>query len=121
MTILEAKGSHSSREQAQQRRSYTSGTSAIPLLGLTIGDMFDQVAQNYPDHPALISRQQNIRLIYSQLQEQVNQCASCSSSAGFLYPSQPGNVLARARGWENQRDPGRQAGATDLAHPAAGV
>jgi fatty-acyl-CoA synthase len=75
MTVLEIKGSHAIREQAQQRRSYTSGTSAIPLLGLTIGDMFDQVAQTYPDHPALISCQQDIRLTYSQLQEQVNQCA----------------------------------------------
>ncbi|MEO7019278.1 MAG: AMP-binding protein [Ktedonobacteraceae bacterium] len=55
--------------------SYTSGTSDTPLLGLTIGDLFDQTATTYPDHPALISRHQQIRLTYSELQEQVNRCA----------------------------------------------
>lgn len=55
--------------------SYTSGTSDIPLLGLTIGDMFDQTAATYPDQPALISRHQKLRLTYRELQTQVNQCA----------------------------------------------
>ena len=55
--------------------SYTSGTSDTPLLGLTIGDMFDATAATYPDQPALISRHQNIRLTYRELQAQVNQCA----------------------------------------------
>lgn len=55
--------------------SYTSGTSDIPLLGLTIGDLFDQTVDTYPDQPALISRHQNIRLTYRDLQAQVNLCA----------------------------------------------
>src|SRR3974390_402121 len=55
--------------------SYTSGISDIPLLGLTIGDLFDQTVEQYPDQPALISRHQNIRLTYRELQDQVNQCA----------------------------------------------
>ena len=55
------------------RQSYTSGTSDTPLLGITIGDMFDQTAETYPDHPALIARQQNVRLSYRELQAQVNQ------------------------------------------------
>jgi fatty-acyl-CoA synthase len=57
------------------RWSYTSGTSDTPLLGLTIGDLFDQTVERYPDHPALIARQQQIRLNYRELQAQVNQCA----------------------------------------------
>ncbi|MGH2495663.1 MAG: AMP-binding protein [Ktedonobacteraceae bacterium] len=61
--------------QTERQGSYTSGTSDTPLLGLTIGDMFDQTAGRYPDHPALISRHQNIRLMYHELQAQVNQCA----------------------------------------------
>ncbi|MGH2508402.1 MAG: AMP-binding protein [Ktedonobacteraceae bacterium] len=62
--------------QANQRQwSYTSGPSDTPLLGLTIGDLFDQTATTYPEHPALISRHQHIRLTYSELQEQVNRCA----------------------------------------------
>jgi fatty-acyl-CoA synthase len=72
MTVLE---SRTSTAQAERQWSYTSGTSDTPLLGLTIGDMFDQTAEKYPDHPALLVRQQNIRLTYRQLQEQVNQCA----------------------------------------------
>jgi fatty-acyl-CoA synthase len=75
MTLLEVKGSRASGEQAEERRSYTSGTSDTPLLGLTIGDMFDQIAEKYPDHLALISRHQDIRLSYCQLREQVDQCA----------------------------------------------
>jgi fatty-acyl-CoA synthase len=55
--------------------SYTSGTSDIPLLGMTIGDLFDQTVETYPDHMALISRAQRIRLSYRELQQQVNQCA----------------------------------------------
>jgi len=62
--------------QVDQRRwSYTSGTSDTPLLGLTIGDLFDQTAATYPDQPALISRHQGIRLTYRELQAQVDQCA----------------------------------------------
>ncbi len=57
------------------RWSYTSGTSDTPLLGLTIGDLFDRTAATYPDHPALISRHQQIRLTYRELQAQVDQCA----------------------------------------------
>lgn len=58
-----------------QQWSYTSGTSDTPLLGLTIGDLFDQTVATYPDHPALISRHQQIRLSYRELQAQVDQCA----------------------------------------------
>src|ERR1700692_2646634 len=58
-----------------QQGSYTSGTSTIPLLGLTIGDQFDQTVRNYPDTLALISRQQNVRWTYQQLQTHVNRCA----------------------------------------------
>ena len=59
----------------KRRWSYTSGTSDTPLLGLTIGDLFDQTVATYPDQPALISRQQKIRLSYRELQAEVNRCA----------------------------------------------
>ncbi|MGH2478688.1 MAG: AMP-binding protein, partial [Ktedonobacteraceae bacterium] len=63
--------------------SYTSGTGDTPLLGLTIGDLFDQTAATYPDHPALISRHQHIRLTYRELQAQVNQCARAMLHLGI--------------------------------------
>ncbi len=75
MKTISENQSDVSPKQAEQQWSYASGTSDTPLLGLTIGDMFDSTAEKYPDQPALISRHQNIRLTYRQLQEQVNQCA----------------------------------------------
>jgi fatty-acyl-CoA synthase len=62
-------------ESITQQWSYTSGTSTIPLLGLTIGDQFEQTARQYPDNLALISRHQNISWTYQQLREHVHQCA----------------------------------------------
>ncbi|HLZ59030.1 MAG TPA: AMP-binding protein [Ktedonosporobacter sp.] len=83
MTITQAGPSIASTEQDERRWSYTSGTSDTPLLGLTIGDMFDQTVEKYPDHPALIARQQGIRLTYHELQVQVNQCAKGLMQLGF--------------------------------------
>src|SRR5581483_2232873 len=48
-----------------------------------IGDMFDQIAETYPDQPALISRHQGIRLSYRELQAQVNQCARAMLHLGI--------------------------------------
>jgi fatty-acyl-CoA synthase len=55
--------------------SYTSGTSDRPLLGLTIGDMFDAVVARYPDREALVSRHQGLRYSYAELQAEVDRCA----------------------------------------------
>src|SRR5271157_6062634 len=69
--------------QGAPRWSYTSGTSDTPLLGLTIGDLFDHTVETYPDHPALISCHQHIRLKYHKLQAQVNQCAKGLMALGL--------------------------------------
>src|SRR5436305_3071096 len=83
MTIVEKSAASAPTARAELRWSYANGTSDVPLLGLTIGDMFDQTVEKYPDQPALISRQQNVRLTYRQLQEQVNQCAKGLMHLGF--------------------------------------
>lgn len=76
MTVQQTTSSGAgSSQQAIRQGSYTSGTSDTPLLGMTIGDLFDQTAETYPNHLALIARAQQIRLSYRELQEQVNQCA----------------------------------------------
>lgn len=75
MTTTQARSLAASTTQGERRWSYTSGISDTPLLGLTIGDMFDETATKYPDNMALISRHQHIRLSYRELQAQVNQCA----------------------------------------------
>lgn len=58
-----------------QRWSYVSGTSEKPLLGVTIGDMFDQTAAQYPENEALVACQQGLRYTYAQLKVEVDRCA----------------------------------------------
>jgi len=62
--------------------SYTSGTSDVPLLGLTIGDMFDRTAARHPDNEALVSRHQGLRYTYRQLQAEVDRCARALMALG---------------------------------------
>ncbi|MEH6822519.1 MAG: AMP-binding protein [Motiliproteus sp.] len=62
--------------------SYTSATSATPLLGETIGDMFDRIANQYADNDALISIHQGIRWNYRELQQQVHTCAKALMAIG---------------------------------------
>ena len=65
-----------------ERKSYVSGTSDVPLLGLTIGDMFDQIAERHPDNEALVSRHQGLRYTYRQLREEVDRCARALMALG---------------------------------------
>ena len=58
------------------RLSYTSGTSDEPLLGITIGDLFDQIVDQYPDNEAVVSIHQDVRWSYKKLQEEVDKCAN---------------------------------------------
>ncbi len=63
--------------------SYTCGISEKPLLGITIGDMFDETVLKYPDHDALISRHQNIRYSYREFKEKVDECARALMALGI--------------------------------------
>jgi len=60
---------------ARHLQSYTSGAGERPLLGLTIGEMFDGIVEQYPDNDALVVRHQQVRYTYRELQAQVDQCA----------------------------------------------
>jgi fatty-acyl-CoA synthase len=64
------------------RRSYVSGASDTPLLGTTIGDLFDDVAARHPDHEALVSRHQSLRFTYRQLRVEVDRCARALMALG---------------------------------------
>jgi fatty-acyl-CoA synthase len=55
--------------------SYVSGVGDTPLLGITIGDMFDAIVDQYADHEALNVRHQGLRYTYRQLQREVERCA----------------------------------------------
>lgn len=63
--------------------SYACGTSDKPLLGITIGDLFDQTANKYPNNEALIARHQNIRYTYREFQSKVNECAKAFLAIGI--------------------------------------
>lgn len=66
-----------------KKLSYACGTSEKPLLGITIGDMFDQTAAKYPNNEALIVKHQNIRYTYAQLKEKVDECARAMMALGI--------------------------------------
>ena len=51
------------------------GATTPALLETTIGDHFDAIAKRYPDHEALVSRHQGIRLTYRELQQKATQLA----------------------------------------------
>lgn len=49
--------------------SYSSGISDIPLMGMTIGDMLDSIADTYPENEAIVSVEQDIRWTYAEFKE----------------------------------------------------
>jgi fatty-acyl-CoA synthase len=63
--------------------SYSCGLSHEPLLGITVGDKFDEIVRQYPDNEALIVHHQNVQWTYSQLQERVNKCARALIAFGI--------------------------------------
>mgnify|MGYP001163432206 CR=1 FL=1 len=62
-------------ELYDDRKSYISGASSAPLIGSTIGDLFDRVAEQVAEGEALVSRHQNLRYTYRQLWEMANRLA----------------------------------------------
>jgi fatty-acyl-CoA synthase len=67
--------------------SYVHGASQQPLIGKTIGQMFDEACQHHAERDALVVRQQGIRWSYAQLQEQVDRMA-CSLMRLGLEPGE---------------------------------
>ncbi|HEX6697197.1 MAG TPA: AMP-binding protein [Solirubrobacteraceae bacterium] len=63
--------------------SYSHGTSNTPLLGDTIGVNFERIAGRFADRPALVSRHQEVRLTYAQLDAAVDAAASGLLRAGI--------------------------------------
>ena len=69
--------------------SYVSGTSAVPLIGETIGRYFDGVVARNPDRIALVARQQGISWTWRELAERVDAFAAGLVSLGL----QPGERI----------------------------
>jgi len=62
--------------------SYICGTSAVPLLGMTISEMVDSIAEKYPDTDAVVSMHQNIRWTYKEFADQINLVARALMGLG---------------------------------------
>jgi fatty-acyl-CoA synthase len=63
--------------------SYASGVGSAPLIGETIGALLERVASEHPDHEALVSRHQGIRLTYAELDERADVLARALMAAGL--------------------------------------
>jgi fatty-acyl-CoA synthase len=63
--------------------SYSHGTFDAPLLGDTIGAHFERTAARFAERPALVSRQQHVRLTYAQLDAAINAVAGGLLRAGI--------------------------------------
>jgi fatty-acyl-CoA synthase len=63
--------------------SYASGPSAAPLLGQTVGENLRATAARVPDHEALVSCEQDVRLTYAQLDAAVDRLATGLLRAGI--------------------------------------
>jgi fatty-acyl-CoA synthase len=56
--------------------SYVNGASATPLLGETVGTLLDRIVAAWPERPALVVRQQNIRWSYREFHAEVERVAA---------------------------------------------
>ena len=56
--------------------SYVHGAGATPLIGATIGEYFDQIAERYAEHDALIVRHQKVRWSWRELKQRVDDFAA---------------------------------------------
>ncbi|MEQ8798431.1 MAG: AMP-binding protein [Salinisphaeraceae bacterium] len=63
--------------------SYVHGASPVPLLGDTIGRAFDRTVTEHGDREVLVSRHENLRLTYRELQTRVDEYAAAFLALGL--------------------------------------
>ena len=63
------------RAMTEVVQSYAHGTSAVPLIGQTIGENLAATVARFPDHEALVVPFQDVRLTYAQLDAAVDDLA----------------------------------------------
>ncbi len=62
--------------------AYSHGLSDVPLRSETIGQMWDEVVAANGDREALVSRHQDVRWTYAEMNEQVERCARALLAEG---------------------------------------
>ncbi len=63
--------------------SFVQGVTSPPLLQKTIGEQLELTVQQYPDHPALISRHQDIRWSYREYLDEIDRLATGMLAIGI--------------------------------------
>ncbi|XP_045840780.1 medium-chain acyl-CoA ligase ACSF2, mitochondrial isoform X1 [Meles meles] len=63
--------------------SYIQGFTSDSLLHKTVGQCLEAIAQRFPDREALVVSQENIRMTFAQLKEEVDKAASGLLSLGL--------------------------------------
>lgn len=81
--LLEQRFPNAASKNAPLTLSHDKGATDTPLIEDTIGDYFDKVVAQYPDKIAVISRHQQQRLTYRELQQKANQLASAMINMGL--------------------------------------
>src|SRR6188472_2196765 len=71
------------RAEEAEMLSYAHGADDRPLIGQTIGDMFDTISEARAGHEALVSRHQGIRWTYGELRERVDALARALIGLGI--------------------------------------
>lgn len=61
---------------SSQTPSFFCGTSDIPVIYKTIGNVIDETIERFPDNPALVVSHQNVRWTYREYLERVDQLAT---------------------------------------------
>src|SRR5690606_11056927 len=62
--------------------SYTRGPEGSPLIAMTIGEAFDQTVARYPDREAVVVREQDVRMTWTELSTLVNKSARALLALG---------------------------------------
>lgn len=88
--LLEQRFPNAVSKNAPLILSHDKGATDTPLIEDTIGDYFDKVVAQYPDKISVISRHQQQRLTYRELQQKANQLASAMINMGLEKGDQVG-------------------------------
>jgi len=67
----------------RQVASYAHGASAVPLLGETIGAALERAAAEHGARPAIVSRHQDLRLTYAELDAEADRVARALLAIGL--------------------------------------
>ncbi|MDQ6926382.1 MAG: AMP-binding protein, partial [Candidatus Eremiobacteraeota bacterium] len=70
--------------------SYAQGASPVPLLGETIGDNLDRVAQRFPGNDAVVSTHQGRRLTYAEFAAETDRLAQAFVASGVEHGERVG-------------------------------